>query len=192
MVCLGVALTACGGSEQESGPEPTDPPTNLVWQRFQGVPVPCADQGPKVCWKTAATGFERSGAGAAVAAISATIRMSVASDSQVAEVVGTLVQPSAARDEWIVNRALISITSPVPQDQAPVVIGYTIADYTPDKASVTIVSRQPDTSLTENIATVVWSASGDWLLQLPETGDESRVSVVQRVPAEMIRVPVYP
>ncbi|WP_262338938.1 hypothetical protein [Gordonia sp. CNJ-863] len=188
-------LTGCGGdadpgAHSSTTQPPTAPPTDVSWTTFSGVQVPCADQGPKDCYGSAPTGYEHTGAGAALAAISATIRMSIADDVVWPKVVGALVSPSPARDQWSINRVRISIVHPVEKDQAPVVEGYTIDSYTPQKATVGIITRQPDKSLTRTTATVVWSVTGDWLLELPATDNTTpRVQAITTAPADMIDLP---
>lgn len=194
MVVVGM-LTGCGGdagpaADSSTTPAPTAPPTGVSWTTFGGVQVPCADQGPKDCYGSAPTGFDHTGAGAALAAISATIRMSIAGDQEWPTVVGALVAPSAARDQWSINRVRISISGPVATGTAPTVQGYTIDAYSPQKATVGIITGQPDQSLTRTTATVVWSAAGDWLLELPATDNTTpRVQAITAAPADMIALP---
>ncbi|NED59334.1 hypothetical protein G3I15_00180, partial [Streptomyces sp. SID10244] len=139
---------------------------------------------------SAPTGFDHTGAGAALAAISATIRMSIANDQVWPTVVGTLVAPSATRDKWSIDRVRISITGPVATDRAPKVEGYTIDAYTPQAATVGIITRQPDQSLTRTTSTVRWSVAGDWLLELPPTDSTtSRVQAIDTAPSDMIDLP---
>ncbi|UPW16445.1 hypothetical protein M0655_23375 (plasmid) [Gordonia amicalis] len=189
-------LSGCGDDSSSAAsssttPAPTAPPTNVVWTSFAGVKVPCAEEGPRNNrYQAVPTGYARTGAGAALAAISATIRMSVADDNTWPNVVGTLVAPSAARDQWSINRVQLSITQPVPKGKAPRVIGYTVESYTPDRATVAIVTRQSDDSLTRTTADVKWMVSGDWLLELPAVDSTTnRVQALDAPPANMIRLP---
>lgn len=188
-------LAGCGNDDSpaastSASPAPTAPPTKVVWTSFAGVKVPCAEQGPASCYATAPTGYSHTGAGAALAAISATVRMSVADDLTWPKVVGTLVSPSAARDQWSISRVRVSITQPVATAKAPVVRGYTIDSYTPAAATVGIITAQPDRSLTRTTVTVGWSAAGDWLLELPAVDDQTnRVQAIASEPAGMIRLP---
>ncbi|WP_308127720.1 hypothetical protein [Gordonia paraffinivorans] len=162
-----------------------------MWTSFAGVKVPCAEEGPKNNrYQAVPTGYAHTGAGAALAAISATIRMSVADDTTWPNVVGTLVVPSAARDQWSINRVQLSITQPVPKDQAPKVIGYTVESYAPDRATVGIITRQVDDSITKTTADVKWVAGGDWLLELPPVDNTTnRVQALADPPADMIHLP---
>ena len=188
-------LTGCGGdpdpaAQSSPTPEPTAPPSDVTWTTFGGVKVPCADQGPKDCYGSAPTGYDHTGAGAALAAISATIRMSIANDQVWPTVVGTLVAPSPARDQWSIDRVRISIAGPVATGKAPQVEGYTVDSYTPQAATVGIITRQPDDSLARTTATVRWSLAGDWLLELPPTDNTTpRVQAIDTAPANMIDLP---
>ncbi|QHN28973.1 hypothetical protein [Gordonia pseudamarae] len=182
-----VTVAACGGGSSSTSPETSDPyapPTNVTWTTFQGVSIPCAEQGPADCPAVAPRGYQHNGAGAALAAISATIRMSVAADNDIPRVLGMLVAPNDARDDFAVNRQLISITTPVPEGKAPQVLGYVLDDYTRTRAQVSIITRQPDQSLTSNAAVVTWSAEGDWRLELPSTVTAPRVKVLTAVPTQ--------
>jgi hypothetical protein len=154
--------------------------------------IPQGEQGPTVGKNSAApTGFTHNGPGAALAAISSTIRMSVASDDVWAHVARTLAAPGPGRDAWSIERARISITDAVPAGRAPTVLGYTISDYTPQRAVVTIVTREPDQSLSATTTTVVWTAPGDWKRELPDinTATENAVSVLDELPPHMISLP---
>lgn len=191
-------LSGCSESagtlgDQSTTPEPHSPPTHVVWTSFAGVAVPCADQGPTNCYATAPTGYDHTGAGAALAAISSTIRMSVAPDTSVATIVGQLVVPDTARDTWSVQRQRLSITAPVDKAKAPTVIGYIVDTYTPQRATITIVEREHDKSLTAITTDMAWSAAGDWLRQLPPAGDTTnRVRALPAPPAGMVTLPAPP
>lgn len=189
----GCSETAGTLGDQSATPDPHSPPTHVVWTSFAGVAVPCADQGPTNCYATAPTGYDHTGAGAALAAISSTIRMSVAPDSSVATIVGQLVVPDTARDTWSVQRQRLSITAPVDKAKAPTVIGYVVDTYTPQRATITIVEREHDKSLTAITTDMAWSAAGDWLRQLPPVGDTTnRVRAVPAPPAGMVTLPAPP
>ncbi|WP_155977064.1 hypothetical protein [Nocardia sp. 348MFTsu5.1] len=151
--------------------------------------IPQGAEGPTTGGQsTAPTGYAHNGPGAALAAISSTIRMSVAGDDQWAQIAGTLAAPGPGRDAWSIDRTRISITTAVPAGQAPTVLGYLITDYSPDRAVIAIVTRQPDQSLTSTTSTVVWTPPGDWrrLLPDPATSTENPVTVLYDVPPHMI------
>ena len=149
--------------------------------------IPIADQGPHTTIPIAAPhGFDHNGPGAALAAINATVRMSVAADDQWGTVADHLIAPGPARDAWAVNRVRLSITAPV-AEAAPRICGYEMTRYTPQRAAVSIVTRQRDNSLTANAASVVWSAAGDWQLQLPDPSAQTApVTAIDTLPASMI------
>ncbi|WP_299577462.1 hypothetical protein [uncultured Williamsia sp.] len=195
MLAATALLAGCGSDNTPTGDTassvtqvaPTAPPSGVAWTSFQGMKIPTADQGPHITTPVAAPhGFDHNGPGAALAAINATVRMSVAADDQWATVGDQLLAPGPARDNWTITRVRLSITTPIATD-APKVCGYQMDDYTPQKARVSIISRQADNSLTANAATVVWSAEGDWQLQLPDASSTaSPVTAIGALPASMI------
>ncbi|MCX4098334.1 hypothetical protein [Nocardia sp. alder85J] len=162
-------------------------PTHVRWTDFQGVQVPGADQGPAVVSGPVATGYRRTPAGAALAAIGTTIRMSVADDTQY-RLVGRLLAAGPGRDAWAVARIRLSIRGPVPAGTAPQVLGYRLTGWSPDSDGVVIYTRQHDGSLTANSATVVWS-DGDWKLALPAPPAGGLVTAVTATPPDMVLLP---
>ncbi len=89
-----------------------------------------------------------------------------------------------------VSGDLSSIAGPVATGKAPQVEGYTVDSYTPQAATVGIITRQPDDSLARTTATVRWSPAGDWLLELPPTDNTTpRVQAIDTAPADMIDLP---
>ncbi|MGJ0121699.1 hypothetical protein ACQ7HM_21060 [Williamsia sp. MIQD14] len=148
--------------------------------------IPTADQGPHASIPIVAPhGFDHNGPGAALAAINATVRMSVAADDQWSDVGNQLIAPGPARDAWTIERVRVSITAPA--TDPPTVCGYQMRNYTPQRADVAIITRQKDGSYTSNAASVVWSAEGDWLLALPDsTSSTPPVSAVDGIPASTI------
>ncbi|MBF6064687.1 hypothetical protein IU500_24630 [Nocardia terpenica] len=182
-------VVGCGSSAHHpAAPEHPDlhaAPTHLRWVGFQGVQVPVSDQGPKHLAGPIATGYDPSPAGAALAAIESTVRMSVAADNQWAQVGQQLLAPGPGRDRWATARVQVSITDPVPVDAAPRVVGYAVTDYTPARADVAVFTRQGDGSLTRNAATVVRHAD-TWLLQLAAKPGQPPVTAVTRTPPDIV------
>ncbi|MBB5916872.1 hypothetical protein BJY24_005784 [Nocardia transvalensis] len=191
---LGVA-TVLGACTSTDDPTPPPPPTarlhelpaRLAWITFQGIALPVAEQGPRDYAGPVAAGFDRSPVGAALAAIHATVRISVATDSQWPLLVQQMTAPGPGRDSWAVARAQISLTTP--PTTPPRLLGYQITRYTPDLAQTAIYTRQPDASLTRNTATVVWR-DGDWRLQLPDDPSHpAAVTAVITLPADAVALP---
>ncbi|WP_280503285.1 hypothetical protein [Nocardia farcinica] len=187
------ALLACGtetpvGSSEHTGTV-TDihtAPTGLRWKPFQGVDLPVTDQGPHGGDGPVVTGFDRSPAGAAVAASQASVRVSIATDSQWPQIGARMLAPGAGRDAWAVARAQISITAPIASG-APRLLGYVITHYSPDTSDVDLYSRHPDASVTRHHTTVMWQHD-DWRLVLPALTSASRpvVTAVETLPTELI------
>jgi len=184
-----IAMTAgCGGGHRPgSAPDGIDmhaEPTHLRWSQFQGMAVPAGDQGPASLNGPVATGYARSPAGAALAAIGTTIRMSLADDTHYPQI-GQLLAAGPGRDAWAIARAQISIPGPIAAGTAPQLLGYCITSWTPDRVVVAIYTRQSDHSLTANTATVLWSA-GDWKLALPAPPGGGLVTAIAATPPDMV------
>ncbi len=187
------ALLACGtetpvGSGDLDGTV-TDihaAPTGLRWRPFQGVDLPVTDQGPHHSDGLVVAGFDRSPAGAAVAAAQASVRVSIATDSQWPQIGARMLAPGAGRDAWAVARAQISITAPITSG-APRPLGYVITHYTPEASDVDLYSRHPDNSVTRHHTTVLWQYD-DWRLALPALTPTARpvVTAVENLPPELI------
>ncbi|MGY1898408.1 hypothetical protein [Nocardia gipuzkoensis] len=182
-------LLACGSANHSEIGETTSDalaaaPTGLRWQPFQGVDLPVGKEGPRHIDQPAATGFDRSPAGAALAAIHATVRMSIATDSQWPIVGQRMLAPGSGRDAWATARAQISITTPI-TDRPPKVLGYVITRYTLDATDVEVYSIHPDNSLTRNHTSVVWHGD-DWRLQLPDNPTTAPVTAVTVPPPDLV------
>ncbi|MFD3510093.1 hypothetical protein [Nocardia sp. NPDC058666] len=170
-------------SDVSTGPVPIAP-SAVSWRSWQGIELPVAAQGPRLIEGAVAADFDRSPAGAALAAIHATVRMSVAPDRQWALVGQRMLAPGPGRDKWATARAQVSITEPA-TSTAPHILGYVIAAYTDTEARIETYSTYPDRSITRNIATVVWSADG-WRLHLPEVVTENPVTAVDSAPSALV------
>ncbi|MGW5110589.1 hypothetical protein [Nocardia sp. NPDC004123] len=191
LVGWGILLAGCGqhpsNAVVHNPPEIIDleaRPTNLKAMLFQGISLPVADQGPHIASDAAASGFDRNPIGASLAAIQATVRISVATDSQWVIVGQRMLAPGLGRDAWATARSQISITDPIAVN-APKIAGYRVVNYTPDRADVVIYTVQSDGSITRNSATVVWQA-GDWKLLLPAQPQASPVAAVTDLPTNLV------
>lgn len=191
-----LAVAGCGGDSagEDTSAQPTPvrldaPPTNLTWTSFNGMSIPQADQGPRTPDQFAPRGFEQSPAGAALASINATIRMSVATDEQWPQIVRTLLAPGPQRDTFIASRIQLSTTDPVPAGQAPQVVGWQVTGFTPQQAGVDVYTQLPDQSLAVNHTTVVWTGFGDWGLLLPDAkASTPAVQTISTVPPGAVRI----
>ncbi|MEV4237075.1 hypothetical protein AB0J47_18075 [Nocardia sp. NPDC049737] len=182
-------LIACGSANpSESDATPSTAavaePTGLRWQSFQGVDLPVAEQGPRHIEAAVASGYDRSPAGAALAAIQTTVRMSIATDSQWPTVGQRMLAPGPGRDAWATARAQISITAPITSG-APKVLGYQVPRYTLDAADVDIYTSHPDNSVTCNHTHVLWQGE-DWRLQVPDNPAAASVMAVAVPPVDMV------
>ncbi|MGF0320498.1 MULTISPECIES: hypothetical protein [Nocardia] len=189
-----IAATGCGDTdsgEDQRVPASTDVtqliPKGLSWRTYQGIDLPVAAQGPRLIEGAIASDFDRSPVGAALAAIHATVRMSVAPDGQWASVGQSMIAPGRGRDTWATARAQISITTPA-TDMAPRILGYLVRAYTDTEAQVQTYSTYPDRSITRNTATVIWATDG-WRLRLPDAVTESPVTAVDSVPNDIVALP---
>ena len=190
-LALMTGLCGCGASASTSGtastpPNLTAPPSALRWESFNNVAVPISStSGPTDDTGPAATGYARTPQGAALAAINGLVRCGVATDDQI-QSVAALVAPGTGRDTWLMNRELEQVSAPPPASAAPTVLGYTISDYTPLHASLHIVTRQPDSSLTGTTAQVVWR-SNDWKLAFPDDPHApSAVTALSSLPPHVV------
>jgi hypothetical protein len=197
---------ACGSddpapTETADGPAAVDvsrPPAIASWATFGGIGVPLgADDGPTSTPGEPLTGFTHTPQGAALAAIGQSVQLSTATDAAWSTVLPVVTVPGAGRDAYAANRALVQITG-TDSAVAPKIIGYTLPDYSPDAATVSIVQRFPDTSLAAVAAQVTWSG-GDWKLALPDPQREqfpqdyvsaevagNPVTALDEVPADMV------
>ena len=171
VLVIGLIASSCmGGADEDQAPS-ADAPTNLTWTKFNGVEVPVADQGPKNRVEPAPTGYDRSRAGAALAAINAATRNGLARNDNTGQgewiaVTRELIAPGRGRDWWIAQRVRMNTTTVNPA-LAPTVTAYKVTDYSDDNAKIDVYSTQPDKSLTVNHLEVAWTAGGDWGLVIP-------------------------
>ncbi|MFC4373578.1 hypothetical protein ACFO5K_05645 [Nocardia halotolerans] len=186
-VAVGIALLAVGcGGGAEPGPQLSAAPTGVRWIDYQGIALPHADQGPADVTEGAATGFEHSPRGAGLAALTHTIRLSVAPDTEWAEVVNRELVPGPARDEWALNRVQLSMTGPATPEYAPTLLGYKITEYRDEQSLVDVYTEYSDSSRAVNHTTVSWYG-GDWRLRLPDPQSTVRpVDAIDRLPPDIV------
>lgn len=183
-----VAAVGCGGGDDTAGPDLTAVPTNVRWQPFQGVPLPVTDQGPKSTADGAATGFEHSPRGAGVAALTHSVRLAVAADTQWAKVAAQELVPGPAKDEWVTNRVQLSITGPASAEFAPRLLGYKITGYTGQSSTVDVYTEYSDRSKAVHHTAVEWFGD-DWRLRLPDPGSAVRpIDSIDALPTDIVRL----
>ncbi|MEV6323393.1 hypothetical protein AB0M45_19685 [Nocardia sp. NPDC051787] len=189
---VGAALLAaavgCGGGDDTAGPDLSAAPTNVRWQPFQGVPLPITDQGPKSTADGAATGFEHSPRGAGVAAVTHSVRLAVAADTQWAKVAAREVVPGPAKDEWAINRVQLSITGPASAEFAPRLLGYQITGFTEQNSTVDVYTEYSDRSKAVHHTAVEWFGD-DWRLRLPDPSSTARpIDSIDALPTDIVKL----
>ncbi|MEV0688364.1 hypothetical protein AB0I35_31350 [Nocardia sp. NPDC050378] len=167
LVILAGFVVGCGRGATDQVVASTAAPAPLIpsgvsWRSWQGVELPVAHQGPRQFDGAAVADFDRTPAGAALAAIHATIRMSIAPDGQWARVGERMLAPGPGRDAWAVLRTQISITEPAGAT-VPTILGCVVGIYTQTEAQIDVYARHSDHSITRNATTVVWADDG-WRL----------------------------
>jgi hypothetical protein len=182
------AAVGCGGNADPAGPDLSAAPTDVRWQPFQGVPLPHAAQGPRSMADGAATGFEHSPRGAAIAALTHSVRLAVAADTQWAKVAAGEVVPGTAKDEWAINRVQLSITGPAAPEFAPRLLGYKITGYTDRHSTVDVYTEYSDRSKAVHHTAVEWFGE-DWRLRLPDPDSTARpIDPIDAVPTDIVKV----
>lgn len=184
-----VAAVGCGGGGADSAePDLSAAPTNVRWQPFQGVPLPQTDQGPRSTADGAATGFEHSPRGAAVAALTHSVRLAVAADTQWAKVAAGEVVPGAAKDEWAINRVQLSITGPAAPEFAPRLLGYKITGYSESRSTIDVYTEYSDRSKAVHHTAVEWFGD-DWRLRLPDPDSTARpLDSIAALPTDIVKL----
>ncbi|WP_245549000.1 hypothetical protein [Nocardia exalbida] len=182
------AAVGCGGNADPAGPDLSAAPTDVRWQPFQGVPLPHTGQGPRSTADGAATGFEHSPRGAAIAALTHSVRLAVAADTQWAKVAAGEVVPGAAKDEWAISRVQLSITGPAAPEFAPRLLGYKITGYTDRHSTVDVYTEYSDRSKAVHHTAVEWFGE-DWRLRLPGPDSTARpIDPIDAVPTDIVKV----
>ncbi|MGQ4615064.1 hypothetical protein [Nocardia sp. R7R-8] len=182
------AAVGCGGGADPVGPDLSAAPTDVRWQPFQGVPLPHTGQGPRSTADGAATGFEHSPRGAAVAALTHSVRLAVAADTQWAKVAAAELVPGPAKDEWAINRVQVSITGPASPEFAPRSLGYKITGYTDSRSTVDVYTEYSDRSKAVHHTAVEWFGE-DWRLRLPDSDSAVRpIDSIDALPTDIVKV----
>lgn len=157
-------------------------PSGVKWTLYQGVAGPVSAHGPLVITEGGlARCFERSPAGALTAAWQISTRFVLASDWE--KVLDRQVVAGPGREVFRAQRAQVRLR---PEDVGSYgqLAGFRFASYTPEVATIQLVSRFSAGAMQVNTVTVVWSGGekdgekdggkgGDWRLQLQKDGSIS-------------------
>ena len=142
------------------------------WQLFAGVPLPYSrTAGPLVVDGPVYNGYARSQTGALIAAVQIGTRYLVTPGEGWRKVLDRQVLPGLGRDVFARNRAAVDADDPPGTYGQPA--GFRFVAYTPDVASIQLVSRFPTTGNLQVVTVTVHWADGDWRLRLQPDGGSS-------------------
>lgn len=190
MVAVALATAGCGGAGQSDNDQPalslTDVPEIASWSSVGGVWVPIGKtDGPSNGSWEPFQGFTHTPQGAALAAITQSVQLASATDTDWPKILGTVAAPGEGRDMYAAHRALVSISGLDPE-AVPEIVGYTITDYTDDAANVDVIQRFSDDSLAASHTRVVWIGE-DWHLELP-ADDATTITALDETPSELVNL----
>jgi hypothetical protein len=142
------------------------------WQLFAGVALPYSTTaGPLQVDGPVYSGYERSQTGALIAAVQIANRYLFTPGELWRQVGERQVLPGVGRDVFIRNRAgAVADDPPGTYGQAA---GFRFVAFTPDVASIQLVSRFPTTGNLQLVTVTVRWVDGDWRLQLQPDGGTS-------------------
>lgn len=170
--------TGCGSDSDtfDPAPSPVDTvsaPTNLTWENYNGVQIPRSlSDGPKN-GEQSPTGYSQTPQGAVLAAIRGQAYLALTPDTSWGQMVSIVTAPGPGRDEFAANRALVSVTGPVPAEQAPKFVAFKVTDYTPgDSATAAVdVVQEIGSPPARFVYPVALEWIGDWRLVLPTAAE---------------------
>ncbi|WP_143043740.1 hypothetical protein [Nonomuraea jiangxiensis] len=159
-------------AEAASQALPTRPPADVAWTVFHGVAEPASrEHGPHRHEADVHRCFARTPTGALIAAWQIATRFVLADDWR--RVVESQVMPGPGRDAYVAQRAQVRADTGRAAGGYGQLAAFAIASYTPDVATVQLVSRFAATGqLQVNTVTVAWSGD-DWRLRLQPDGSIS-------------------
>ena len=142
------------------------------WQLFAGVALPYSGTaGPLQVDGPVFSGYERSQTGALIAAVQIANRYLFTPGEQWRQVVERQVLPGVGREVFVGNRAgVVADDPPGTYGQAA---GFRFVAFTPDVASIQLVSRFPTSGNLQVVTVTVKWARGDWRLELQPDGGSS-------------------
>ncbi len=142
------------------------------WQLFAGVALPYSSTaGPLQVDGPVYSGYQRSQTGALIAAVQIANRYLFTPGEQWREVIERQVLPGVGREVFVRNRAgAVADDPPGTYGQAA---GFRFVAFTPDVASIQLVTRFPTTGNLQLVTVTVRWVDGDWRLQLQPDGGTS-------------------
>jgi hypothetical protein len=155
------------------GAEPllTAPP--VTWQLFSGVALPYSPTaGPRSVDGPVYAGYQRSQAGALIAAAQLGTRYLLTPGDGWREVAERQVLPGVGRDVFVAARAQVDDLD-VPPGTYGQLAGFRIVTFTPDVAVISFASRFSLTGQLQATTTTVKWTGGDWRLELQPDGGPS-------------------
>ncbi|GAB2938583.1 hypothetical protein ACFMQL_16215 [Nonomuraea fastidiosa] len=149
---------------------PAQPPADVTWTVFHGVAEPVSrEHGPHREEADVHRCYAHTPTGALIAAWQIATRFVLADDWR--GVVESQVLPGPGRDAYVAQRR--QVRTGLDTGGKGQLAAYAIASYTPEVATVQLVSRFAATGrLQVSTVTVVWS-DGDWRLRLQPDGSVS-------------------
>ncbi len=142
------------------------------WQLFAGVPLPYSKTaGPLAVDGPVYSGYERSETGALIAAVQLGNRYLLTPGDGWREVLERQVLPGTGRDVFTRLRATVDADDP-PGTYGQLA-GFRFVAFTPDVASIQLVTRFPTTGHLQVVTVTVKWADGDWRLELQPDGGSS-------------------
>ncbi|AWK77050.1 hypothetical protein CBI38_37325 (plasmid) [Rhodococcus oxybenzonivorans] len=172
------ASAGCGSEPDTSDPvvppvDTTTAPAHLSWESYNGVRLPRSpEDGPKTT-STIPSGYSNTPQGAVLAAIRGQAYLALTPDTSWGQMVSVVTAPGPGRDEFAANRALVSVTGPVPAEQAPKFIAFKVTEYTPgDSATAAVdVVQEIGSPPARFVYPVALQWIGDWRLVLPTAAE---------------------
>ncbi|GGM81980.1 hypothetical protein GCM10012275_60740 [Longimycelium tulufanense] len=171
----GTAGPAVSAPTRPAGPGPTTipatPPQDVSWQLYRSVALPVsASAGPHEITDSAATVYAHTPTGALMAAAHIPVRKLIAPDWR--RVVAEQVADGPGRDAYVKLREQVTNDTVTP-GMLGQIAGYKFVHYSPDTATIQIVTRfATKGTLQLTTLTVTWQ-DGDWRLVLQPDGADS-------------------
>jgi len=156
---------------KEQGPLLVAP--KVQWQLFAGVLLPYSKTaGPLTVDGPLYSDYERSQTGAVIAAVQLGNRYLLTPGDGWREVLQRQVLPGTGRDVFARNRMAMDDT-PDPPGTYGQTAGFRFVAFTPDVASIQLVTRFPTSGSLQIVTVTVKWVDGDWRLELQPDGGSS-------------------